>query len=134
MTKNNLYHNQSMWKGASPEVFQKAQLLRERMTEAEKSLWENLKSNKLDGYKFRRQHPIHKFIADFYCHKLKLIIEVDGKYHENQEQKIQDNERSELLSFQCIKVIRFTNKEVISDIDVVLRNIREEIQIINSKK
>jgi len=71
-----------------------------------------LENSKL-GYKFRRQHPIHKFIVDFYCHKLKLIIEVDGKYHESEGQKNSDLERSELLTFQGIKIIRFTNEEVL---------------------
>src|SRR5690606_14257621 len=101
---------------------------------AEIRLWEELKSNKIDGYKFRRQHPIHKFIADFYCHKLKLIIEVDGKYHESEEQKISDLERSRLLTFQGIQVLRFTNEEVLNDIELVLKRIRKEIESINSEK
>lgn len=123
-----------MWKGASPELFKRAEKLRERMTKAEVCLWEVLKNSKLEGYKFRRQHPIHKFIADFYCHKLKLIIEVDGKYHESEEQKNYDLERSELLTFQGIQIIRFTNEEVLNDIELVLKEIRKEIESINSEK
>ena len=123
-----------MWKGAGPELFKRAEELRERMTKAEVRLWEELENSKLDGYKFRRQHPIHKFIADFYCHKLKLIIEVDGKYHESEGQKNTDLERSELLTFQGIKIIRFTNEEVFNNINLVLKQIRKEIESINSKK
>ena len=134
MKKENPYHNESMWKGAGPELFKKAEELRERMTMAEIRLWEELKSNKIDGYKFRRQHPIHKFIADFFCHKLKLIIEVDGTYHESEEQKISDLERSKLLTFQGIQVLRFTNEEVLNDIELVLKRIRKEIESINSGK
>ena len=124
MNKKHPYYDKSMWKGASAQIFARARVLRESMTEAEKLLWEELKGNKLDGYKFRRQHPIHKFIADFYCHKLKLVIELDGKYHTSPEQKILDSEREELLTFQKIKVIRFTNDEVLNNIDNVIQEIR----------
>jgi len=132
--KENPYHNESMWKGAGSELFKRAEKLRERMTKAEVRLWEELENSQLDGYKFRRQHPIHKFIVDFYCHKLKLIIEVDGKYHESEGQKNTDLERSELLTFQGIKIIRFTNEEVFNNINLVLKQIRKEIESINSKK
>ena len=70
--------------------FEKAKALRMRETKSEKILWDKLKNNQLDGLKFRRQHPISLYIADFYCHKFKLIIELDGKYHEEKEQKIID--------------------------------------------
>ena len=123
-----------MWKGAGSELFKRAEKLRERMTKAEVRLWEELENSQLDGYKFRRQHPIHKFIVDFYCHKLKLIIEVDGKYHESDEQKNSDLERNELLTFQGIQIIRFTNEEVLNNIDHVLKRVRKKIEIIDLKK
>ncbi len=61
-----------MWKGAKPLTFINAKALRKSMTKAEIVLWNGLKTKKLNGYKFRRQHPIQKYIADFYCHRLKI--------------------------------------------------------------
>lgn len=112
-----------MFKGAKPQTFAKAKNLRLRMTFAEKKLWEELKSKKLQNYKFRRQHPILNFIADFYCHELFLIIEVDGKYHNTIEQKEYDKQREELLNFQEIEVLRFTNEEVLNSIEIVKQQI-----------
>lgn len=114
-----------MWKGAPPEGFSKAQSLRNRMTDAEIVLWNELKGNRINGYKFRRQHPIHFFIVDFYCHKLKLIIEIDGKYHETKEQKEKDEYRTKLLQEYGLKVIRFTNEEVLYKKDLVLNTIEK---------
>ena len=125
--KKNLYHDQSMWKGASPQIFSNAKSLREKMTQAEIILWEEIKGNKLEGYKFRRQHPIHKFVADFYCHKLKLIIEVDGEYHENKDQVEADIQRSELLKYHGVEVIRFSNEEILSNIEEVVKRIKEKM-------
>ncbi|MGO2358381.1 MAG: endonuclease domain-containing protein [Mesonia sp.] len=124
MFDKNPYHSQSMFKGAPPGSFKKARILRQNMTKAEKFLWRYLKNGKLSAYKFRRQHPIHLFIVDFYCHSLKLVIEVDGAYHNYEEQKLKDKERSELLKFQDLKVIRFTNQQVLNSIDFVLEEIR----------
>jgi len=67
--------------GASPEIHRRAQELRKRMTPCENILWERLKGKHFLGYKFRRQHPLYKYIVDFYCHQLKLVIEVDGSVH-----------------------------------------------------
>jgi len=83
MGNQNLNHDESMWKGAPANSFLLAKRLRGRMTQAEILLWEKLKNKQFKGCKFRRQHPIHQFVVDFYCHKLKLIIEIDGKYHDS---------------------------------------------------
>ncbi|QED39088.1 endonuclease domain-containing protein [Antarcticibacterium arcticum] len=117
-----------MYKGAPPENFAKAEILRKNMTEPEKLLWNRLKNNSW-GYKFRRQHPLHIFIVDFYCHSLKLVIEVDGGYHESPAQKLKDKERSEIIEFQDLTILRFSNEEVINRIEKVLVAIEE---IINS--
>ncbi len=127
MKKDHPYHDESMYKGAPPDSFVKAKFLRDNMTDAEKLLWERLKDNKLKGFKFRRQHPIHIYIVDFYCHKLKLIIEIDGGYHDSKEQKLLDAERSEILKFQELEIIRFTNDEVLGNIEFVMRKIEEKI-------
>jgi len=96
---------------------------KENSTEAEEFLWKNLKGKQILGYKFQRQHIIDNFIADFVCLKKRLIIEVDGKYHNLPEVKISDKERTELLNELGFKVIRFTNEEIINNIEGVLREV-----------
>ena len=93
-------------------------------SDAEKILWSCLRNRKLNGFKFRRQHPIADFIADFYCLECNLIVEVDGAYHHSIEQRQYDEGRTFELSEFKIKVIRFTNQEVIEHIDFVLTEIR----------
>ena len=126
MKKEHPYHEASMFKGAPAENFRKAELLRENMTPAETLLWEKIKDNQL-GVKFRRQHPIQLFIVDFYCHEQKLIIEIDGEYHNSIEQIQKDIEREGLLIFQDLSVLRFTNAEVLENMDMVLKNIKDRI-------
>ena len=106
--------------GASPKIFEKAKILRNNMTKAEKLLWERLSRKQLRGFKFRRQHPVADFICDFYCHAAKLVIELDGEIHNNKEQKDYDEARTEELEEFGIKVIRFDNEEILKDIDKVL--------------
>ena len=127
--KNDNQQDDSMWKGAPAELFLKAKELRDRMTTAEQILWEAVKGNKLNGQKFRRQHPIGLYIVDFYNHKNKLVIELDGGYHENEEQKIKDVEREKNLNFNGLKVIRFKNELVINNLSFVLEKINEELLI-----
>jgi very-short-patch-repair endonuclease len=130
MEKKHPYHDQSMWKGASSELFDMARILRKNMTEAEIKLWDNLKGNKLRGLKFRPQHPIYLFIVDFYCHRLKLVIEVDGGYHEDENQKVLDIERSHALKELGIHIIRYTNSEILNDLEKVLDKINSEINFL----
>lgn len=94
-----------------------------RATDAEVFLWNNLRGSQLGGYKFRRQHIIDQFIADFVCLEKQLIVEVDGGYHTLPETQISDKERSDILNELGFTVIRFTNEEVIHDIDAVLHKI-----------
>lgn len=86
-------------------------------------LWESLRGEKLNGLKFRRQHPVHIYIADFYCHRLRLIIEVDGGYHLKKEQKLQDTNRTEELKNLGVHILRFTNEEVLLQKEQVLNKI-----------
>ena len=79
----------------------------------------------IDGFTFRRQHPIDKFIADFYCHKAKLVIEVDGDIHEYQKEY--DIGRTDEMKQFGLKVIRFTNEDVEYDIESVIERIKFEI-------
>lgn len=117
-------YDEGMWKGAPKSSFLKAKELRRNETEAEKLLWDKLKGNQIYGLKFRRQHPIQLFIADFYCHQIKLIIEIDGKYHLTKEQMIKDQERTEILNKNGVQVIRFKNDEIINDMTLVLSQIK----------
>lgn len=99
---------------------------RRQSTKAEKILWEHLRNRNL-GYTFRRQHPISDFIADFYCHECKLIIEIDGEYHNELEQQQYDKGRTYILNELKVTVIRFTNREVHKQINFVLDKIKEHI-------
>ncbi len=110
---------------ATPDRYQLlkeyAKQLRKNMTEAETILWEELRQ--LDGYHFRRQHPINDFIADFICLSSHLIIEVDGKYHDMPQQQTEDDMRTDALSKMGYTVVRFTNEEIITDVDRVVDEI-----------
>ena len=120
--------NIGMHQNASPRLFQFARELRERETKAEELLWENLKMKRLDGFKFRRQHPLSRFIVDFYCHKMKLAIELDGGYHEKTEQREYDRMRTEHLTAIGVREIRFKNEEVEKGLEGVLEIIRQCLQ------
>jgi cyclase len=112
-----------MFYGASNLLFEKAKKLRENMTQAELVLWEYLRQHPF-GYKFRRQHPLGIYVVDFYCHKLKLVIEVDGSIHDMQEVKDVDVERQRQLELEGLKVIRFTNEEILKTGEVVIGKIK----------
>ena len=126
-------HDDGMWKGAPSDSFSKAQFLRRNETIAEKLLWEKLRNNQLEGLKFRRQHPVNIYIADFYCHKFKLIIELDGDYHNQEEQKQKDEVRTEVLRLNDLKIIRFKNEELEQDINQVLTTIKNKIEQLKEK-
>jgi len=93
------------------------------MTPAEKKLWQRIRKQNL-GVKFRRQHPINRYIADFYCHEARLIVEIDGGYHNDEDQIAYDMGRTRELEEFGIRVIRFTNEEVEMDVEDVLDRIR----------
>jgi very-short-patch-repair endonuclease len=112
-----------MFYGASAEIFRTAEVLRKNMTPAEVELWEALKGNKLNGAKFRRQHPISQFIVDFYCHKYRLVIELDGSIHDLEDQKERDEGREAMLKDLGLTVIRFSNMKVKNNLNQVLRTI-----------
>ena len=115
-----------MHHGASGQLFSNARELRNRETPAEKELWKYLKKNNL-GVKFRRQHPLGSYIVDFYCHKAKLVVELDGEYHDNKEQQVYDKNRDNEMIGLDIKVLRFSNHSVIKEIEEVLTIIKREI-------
>jgi very-short-patch-repair endonuclease len=93
------------------------------MTPQERKLWQCLRGKKLYGLKFRRQHPIYRFILDFFCHRHKLAVEIDGHSHAEPEQQAYDRARTEWLTQYGLRVIRFTNREVDTNIEGVLDEI-----------
>ena len=111
-----------------------ARQLRKDATKAESILWQILRNRKLEGFKFNRQFPIHFelngeykfFIVDFYCHEKKLVIEVDGGYHEFQKEY--DEIRTEIIESKRLKVIRFRNEEVENEIKKVIDKIKSELK------
>lgn len=127
MAKNKK-ESDNLWKGASPQIFLNAKKLRENQTEAEEKFWLAVKDNQIEGYKFRRQHPLSIYIADFYCHALKLVIEIDGGYHLDEEQQLLDKKRIADLEFQGLNVIRFTNEEVMYRLPEVIDKIKAFIK------
>lgn len=99
---------------------------RKNPSEAELVLWKCIRNYQL-GVSFRRQHIIGEYIADFVCLPVKLIIEVDGKYHQLPNQEYKDREREDVLIEKGYKIIRFTNEEVLFNTNQVIEKIKKEI-------
>ena len=112
-----------MYIGAKPKLFSRASEMRSNPTKAEQILWKYLRKFRAKGFPFRQQHPIDIFIADFYCHKSKLVIEVDGDIHFNEQAIEHDDGRTAELEKYGIKVVRFTNDQVINNKSLVFKQI-----------
>ena len=121
-------YQENLFYGASQLILTRASELRKNMTPAEIELWKQLKSKQILGLRFRRQHPIDIFIVDFYCHNVKLVIELDGGIHSNPENKEYDDNRTAELERHGIKVIRFNNEEVFEDLEKVVSIVKEECE------
>ena len=102
-------------------VQEQAKELRQKMTPTEKMLWERLRNRQLGGLKFRRQHPLGPFVADFYCAEKRLVVEIDGSIHLKQGEM--DASRTGQFEAFGYRLIRFWNDEVIKDIEGVLERI-----------
>ena len=118
-------YNKNLHIGARKSIMQNAHDLRMDLTEAEKILWEALRNRRLNNCKFRRQHALENYVADFYCHEAKLVIELDGEIHGEQEQKEYDRDRTSVLKQYGLKVMRFKNEEVVNELEVVLDKIKQ---------
>ena len=92
------------------------------MTETEKLLWKKLRNKQL-GVRFKSQHPLGRFIADFYCHQAKLVVEIDGEIHDGQKEY--DIGRSAEMEEYGIRVLRFRNHEMFEDLEEVVEKIKE---------
>lgn len=113
----------------SPELIERCRELRKNPTKAEAILWEHLRKKQIKGLKIRRQHPMCRFILDFYCVEARLGIELDGSVHLHQEQSEYDDARSLELSDYEVKILRFWNSEVIKYVDKVVDRICVEIDL-----
>jgi very-short-patch-repair endonuclease len=98
--------------GANKEMIRKAKSLRRKQTPSEERLWKILRNGNINGLKFRRQHPLSFYIVDFYCHEIKLVIEVDGDIHLKEEVKKKDEIREAYIRNLGVCVMRFSNEDV----------------------
>jgi very-short-patch-repair endonuclease len=107
--------------------------LRKRMTKAEACLWKYaLKARQLRGYPFRRQRPVLRYIADFICKELMLIIEIDGITHDTESLAVKDKRREEELTDAGFRVIRFTDDDVLKNMNGVVAEIEKVIDNIRA--
>ncbi|MGC4042739.1 MAG: endonuclease domain-containing protein [Armatimonas sp.] len=113
-----------LWRGVSPELRNITQEHRQNLTEAEQTLWKALQSGQLNGIRFRCQHAWETFIFDFYCPKRRLIIEVDGGYHSEPDQKEKDQYRDTYLVAHGVQILRFTNEQIFHELPSVLEQIK----------
>ena len=125
-------HNIITGQKVSPEKKARSRELRKQMTPAEKILWQRLRAKRFNNLKFRRQQVIEGFIVDFYCHSLGLIIEVDGKIHDKQQEY--DRRRENIFINKGLHIIRFTNEQVINNIECVLKAIADRTNNIQNEE
>lgn len=115
---------QPFFHGASGNAFENARQLRSNMTASEAELWKHIRKDQLGGFRFRRQHPVANYILDFYCHDSRLAVELDGSVHDNEDQKLYDLERDQVICELGIEVLRFKNAEVFKNLNGVLNKIQ----------
>jgi very-short-patch-repair endonuclease len=113
----------------SKKLKQSSRQLRNNMTDAERLLWAMIRMKKLKGYQFYRQKPIGDYIVDFFCPRAKLVIEVDGSQHASYETTEYDKIRDEYMRSLGLKVLRFINTEVLTNIEGVVERIEKEIPL-----
>ena len=109
----------------SATIVRAARQLRQEPTSAEVKLWDALRSHRLAGLKFRRQHPYGRFVLDFFCVEHSLAVELDGSIHAEPAQAARDAERTEYLQAHGIRVLRFKNDQVEKEIETVLKEIEK---------
>jgi very-short-patch-repair endonuclease len=103
-----------------PKLRQAARELRKNMTDAERLLWSKIRKKQIKGFLFTSQKTLGRYIVDFYCYKANLVIEVDGSQHYSTDGIGYDKVRDECLRNQDLKVLRFTNIDVLENIDGVI--------------
>jgi very-short-patch-repair endonuclease len=104
-----------------PKIKNNSRHLRNNMTDVERMLWAKIRGKQLQGFRFRRQHPLGVYIVDFICLELKLVIELDGSQHMQQQEY--DMKRSQWLQKNSFTVMRFWNNDVLDNLDAVVQSI-----------
>ena len=107
----------------------RARDLRKRQTRAEATLWQYLRASRLDGLRFRRQHPIDRYFADFACVSLNLVIELDGKVHDEDQQQLDDYHRQQAIERLGWSILRFTNDQINESLPAVLDAIKAHAKL-----
>jgi very-short-patch-repair endonuclease len=97
--------------------------MRRKPSDAERKLWHVLRDRRLGGFKFRRQHPVGHYVVDFFCEQASLVVEVDGDQHGEEDARRYDERRSAVLAERRIRVLRFSSRDTVRDIDAVGRTI-----------
>ena len=105
----------------------KRKLLRNNIPPSELLLWPRLKNRQLNGFRFRRQYGVDKYAIDFYCPELRLAIEIDGDYHLSSDMKEYDPERQKAIESLGVFFLRFSNKEIINNLEGVVKNIKSSL-------
>jgi very-short-patch-repair endonuclease len=118
----------NMFYGAKKNIFLRAFELRNNMTVAEKVLWKELRNKSRFKERFKCQHPIGIFVVDFYCHRLSLVIEVDGGIHEDERVAEYDDGRSHDIEKFGFTILRFKNEEILENIESVITRIQKVIE------
>jgi len=113
---------------ASIEQRQFARYLRQQLTDCERLLWRRLRNRGLAGFKFRRQHPWPPYVLDFYCSELRLVIELDGGQHYDDAGLAKDRLRTDYLRRQGLEVLRFSNLDVLQNLDDVLTELLRRVE------
>ena len=124
MTKQGIIKNQQV----TPAKIDRSRELRATMTPAEREFWDMVRNRRMCGLKFRRQQIIDGFVVDFYCDSLGLCVEIDGGVHDYGERKEYDQNRDEALCRRVLKILRFTNDEVLKNRDYVIERLKGAMQ------
>jgi len=121
------YFKRNMHNGAKPSTFRNAAYLREHPTKAEELLWKRLRNNQVEKIHFRRQHPFHNYVLDFYANEVKLVIELDGDIHEEKSIQFSDKDRELILQSYDLHILRYSNNDVYNYEDFVVEDIRRTV-------
>jgi very-short-patch-repair endonuclease len=119
--------NLTMFQNATPHLMHRAKKLRAKETKAEKAFWQLVRDYRVGGYKFRRQHALAHYVVDFYCHKLQLVIELDGSIHDLCHVREYDLRRQLDIEMMGMKVHRFDNRDVLERPDYVVDQLKQII-------
>ena len=119
-------------KKGNPKLLPLKRRLRSNQTRAEQLLWAKLRSNQIHGLKFRLQHGIESYIVDFFCPERNLAIEVDGDVHAGKQQQIKDAERERYLRSLGLGIVRYTNDEVLNNLDGVLEDFYSHVSEVST--